>query len=802
MRYAAIAVLAAIAVPVQALWLEVDSLDAPCRAASLNVTLTAGDFLADGRNGWVAGTYRAEGGERIAILRTTNARRSWTVTFTDITRTPVTAIDFVDANHGWLLAGTREIHRTDDGGRTWESEEIMGGSWALRNLKMIDATHGFVSGAVLDRRAAVIMAYDAAERSWERIGFDPEGSLRALAARAPGTAWAAGLTIEGTHIARRWQQGDAEWQEMSIPSSVQALSFVSGTRGFAACTAGRVFETSDGGASWREKTTPVLSDLTDLRFISHAEGVVLSEPGNLLLVTSNRGDSWTVERTPDGAHTLLWDGANHFVLTATGLYRRQEITQVGPIVVEQPQLARVLDVVVSLPEEHTWRLATELDEPFPEHALGAGGLRLVTGADFLDDGRHGWITGVEARNIRAVLRTTTGGLTWELLDRTGLPEAIRGLHFVDANNGWAFGSGPFFVRTRDGGETWEPETLISAPPTGTITQLEMFDANRGMAVLHVDGAANDALIERSASDGRWRQVGTVTPFSRLGTLPSGLFWVGVSPGRLQAGNDPDDLTTIQSQMLAHTFSKLLLHDSRNGWALFVRSTQLQRTTNGGEDWQQIIIDHDPANYVVDGVLAGRNHCYVLTRLGRVMETRNGGAEWDTVHDLGEPIDPQWSSIHLFDDNLYVFTPGECWTTVPARGPAEATVDAEPFRPVLTDRLLSWSDESAWRDDGVSNSPGRIDQETVFRVRWDRRNVKKPGNLMLQMRLPEAAGPLPLLARLRLADWWATHETGVGDWGVGFAPAVAGRYEYRFFGTNEDGAEVVGEPTEWTTWTVE
>ncbi len=802
MRYAAIAVLAAIAVPAQALWVEVDTLEAPCRAAGINVTFNTGDFLPDGRNGWVAGTYRAEGGERIAILRTTDGRRSWNVTWTDISGAPARAISFVDANHGWLLAGSQEIYRTEDGGRTWLREEIIGGSWLLRNLQMIDATHGFASGAVFDRRAITIMAYDAADRSWEQIGFDPPGSLLGLAARAPFRVWAAGLTVEGTHIARRWREGDARWEAMSIPSSVRALSFVSDTRGYAACTAGRVFETSNGGASWREKITPVLSDLTDLRFTSHAEGVALSEQGNLLLVTTNRGDSWAVERTPDGAHTLLWDGTNHLVLTTTGLYQRQEITRVGPIVVERPQLARVLDLAIALPEEHTWRDATELDEPFPENAFRGRGLRRVTGACFLDDGRHGWITGVEARNIRAVLRTTNGGLTWELLDRTGLPETIRGLHFVDANNGWAFGSGPFFVRTRDGGQTWEPETLVSAPPTGVITQFEMFDANRGMAVLHVDGAANDALIERSAADGRWRQVGAVTPFSKLATHPSGLFWVGVSPGRLEAGSDPDSLTTIQSEMLPHTFRKLMLHDSRNGWALFVRSTQLQRTTNGGEDWQQMMIDHDPANYVVDGALAGRDHCYVLTRLGRVMETRDGGAEWDTLHDLGEPIDPEWSSIHLFDDHLYVFTPGQCWTTVPAREPAEIRDIGELRRPVMADRLLSWSEESAWGGDGVSHSPGRIGQEAVFRVRWDPRNSKSPGRLMLQMRLPASAGAIPLLARLRPADWWATHETGTGDWGVGFTPSIAGRYEYRFFGTNEDGEEVVGEPTEWSTWTVE
>jgi hypothetical protein len=55
--------------------------------------------------------------------------------------------------------------------------------------------------------------------------------------------------------------------------------------------------------------------------------------------------------------------------------------------------------------------------------------------------------------------------------------------------------------------------------------------------------------------------------------------------------------------------------------------------------------------------------------------------------------------------------------------------------------------------------------------------------------------------LRPADYWEMRETGAGDWGVGFTPSQAGRYEYRFWGMNADGENVRGEPTQWRVWRV-
>ncbi|MGI5817937.1 MAG: WD40/YVTN/BNR-like repeat-containing protein [Armatimonadota bacterium] len=807
MRYAVIGLLICLAVPGHAVWVEVDSLSRPCRAAGRNVTFTAGDFLEDGRHGWVVGTYRREEGERLAVLRTSDGRNSWIAVWTDMDVTPITSVDFADPDHGWIIRTDRSAYYTEDGGLSWRWTPGFGTDHELHDLHAVDATQGFIAGNTRSPARACIFRFRAEDRQWEPFLTDTPGTLHALAANSAELLWAAGLTPAGVSLGYRRAAG--EWQPMPIPSAVKALSFVDARRGYAAATSGRIFDTSDGGASWREKSTPVLADLSDLHFSSLNEGVALSAAGDLLLVTKNRGDAWAVERTPDGAHTLMWDGSKYLVLTPTGLHVREELRTLNPVPdlqrLQQPEPARILPLPGPLTPVRTWREAAELVELLQDTGRFRTDGYFLTTASFLDDGVHGWIVGRASSNLRAILRTRNGGQTWDLLLPTDpLPNSPAGVHFVDANNGWIWGGDPLICRTRDGGATWEAERCEGAAAASlrVMRQLSMFDAERGLAVADVHDVGDDMLLRRTAA-GTWQTVTAVGNFAKLATYPPDYLWIGHITGRLLAGTDLDSLRVIMSDTRqVDVIDELMLHDRNVGWVLPSQRTHIWRTTDGGETWSPKRFASDAANYAIDAAIAGPNRCYILTRLGHVLHTRDGGESWEEVHRLPSVVEPHRGSIYVFGGHCYVLAGNEPWTTVPPREPARITTELEPLRPVMADRLLSWSEDGRWAGDGVSPATGRVGAEAVFRVQWDRRNSRLPGQLTLQMRLPAAAGGIPMLATLRPADWWQTHETGARDWGVGFTPTVAGRYEYRFFGTNEEGREVTGEPTEWRHWTVE
>ncbi len=811
MRYAATAVLVMLAAPGYALWAPVESLTAASEASGLDITFTAGDFLEDGRHGWVAGTFRTHGGQRIAVLQTTDGRRTWSIHLTEIDVTPAVAVDFVDATHGRLLAGDEAIYRTEDGGRTWRRDAIAHAHWSFHDIAMVGPEQGYASGWVSDRELTTLFQYQTDDAGWQEMEHWGAGTLRAVAAHGLDTILTAGVTPDGVSICRRFAEG--AWEEMVIPSRPLALEFVTNRRAYAACSSGRVFETNDAGATWREKTTPALCDLTDVRF-GGGKGVLLSPSGGLALVTENRGDDWTVERVPEGADDLLWDGSDHLLVASEGLYLHREIRTLTPVPDLREATTPGLAQIRPLPELHlidpTWREASELhdaltgDHPGTGMGGGASGNYLSDGS-FLPDGQHGWFVGYDWRNMRIFLRTTNGGLSWEkITPGRGLPRSAQGIFFMDEDTGWMWGDTPFICRTQNGGETWAIEPLMG-PGTDdvrVVRELSMFDTSRGLAVADVAEQEEDLLLRRSPDEGVWRRVCNVATFSKLAALPPDFLWLGHSTRYLAAGTDPRDLEPIMDRLDHHTLTKLMLHDRSIGWAMPYQETFILRTIDGGESWAARHFAHDAANYAVDAGIIGTNQCFILTRLGRVLRTRDGGENWEEVHRLPSDVDPHRSSLQVFGNHVYVCAQSELWTTAPSREPAVVSDDGiEPFRPVLADRLLSWSEDDRWAADGVDRVPGRANRESVFRVQWDPRNSKAPGRLMLQLRGPGEDGPMPALKLLRPADWWATHETGAGDWGVAFTPTDAGRYEYRFFGTNEDGAEVVGEPTEWREWTV-
>jgi photosystem II stability/assembly factor-like uncharacterized protein len=79
----------------------------------------------------------------------------------------------------------------------------------------------------------------------------------------------------------------------------------------------------------------------------------------------------------------------------------------------------------------------------------------LTGVFFADHD-HGWAVGHDS----AILRTTDGGTTWELVNWAPEDEApLFDVWFADAENGFAIGAYGTFYVTADGGQTWAFEPI-------------------------------------------------------------------------------------------------------------------------------------------------------------------------------------------------------------------------------------------------------------------------------------------------------------------------------------------------------
>lgn len=254
-----------------------------------------GVYFLDERKGWAAGSNGM-------ILATTDGGENWRALERRPTEDAIRDIFFTDERTGWIVC-ERDIYklRTKDEARTYLMKTLDAG----RNWQRINVT-----GADSDARLVrAIFTRDG--RGW---AFGEAGIL--YSTRDGGMTWTRRpsptryLLLGGTFLdaERGWLVGagatilqTSDGGETWRPGVVEAkgvrfnsISFVEPRIGWAVGSAGRIFMTLDGGRTWRAQTSPVQSDLLDVKFLDASEGWIVGTDGTLLH-TTNSGINWRVE---------------------------------------------------------------------------------------------------------------------------------------------------------------------------------------------------------------------------------------------------------------------------------------------------------------------------------------------------------------------------------------------------------------------------------------------------------------------------------------------------------------------------
>ncbi len=120
----------------------------------------------------------------------------------------------------------------------------------------------------------------------------------------------------------------------------------------------------------------------------------------------------------------------------------------------------------------------------------------------------------EYEGYRGVIaRTTDGGLTYEMLYDDYDRFYFNGIHFLDAQHGWAVAEGDegaWVLRTTDGGVTWEESHF---EPAGSLMQIRMVDDLEGWAVGAVLTTGFKSLFLHTVDGGAtWSKVDTTLPY--------------------------------------------------------------------------------------------------------------------------------------------------------------------------------------------------------------------------------------------------------------------------------------------------
>ena len=296
------------------------------------------------------------------------------------------------------------------------------------------------------------------------------------------------------------------------------------------------------------------------------------------------------------------------------------------------------------------------------------------------DASHGWAVGHSSDGYDMwplILATTDGGVTWnvQVPGYVGDLSFLSAVTFVDANHGWAVGSGGDFdsdsdwliiLATDDGGATWsqqDPGYYDLLDGMGMLNAVSFVDAKHGWAVGSTGGSYEESPLLLATTDGgqTWEAQQPSNDYAGLYALDfvdAARGWavggwggeqngapalVGTSNGGATWGNESPPAIATNSFLEAVDFV-----DATHGWAVGTRNRGysggnpvyvpvILATTDGGASWQA----RDASSASTPGGLASVTftdaaHGWAVGSSGTIIATSDGGATWSRQHGLVRP----------------------------------------------------------------------------------------------------------------------------------------------------------------------
>jgi photosystem II stability/assembly factor-like uncharacterized protein len=324
-------------------------------------------------------------------------------------------IQFIDAQHGWMVDGEGQILATTDAGHTWEVQ--LSGPSTVTAVDMLDAHHGW---GVFE--GGLLITNDGGAH-WDTWSNQPLTTIQFV---TPEVGW--GVEATDQPVGRLMATVDAgrTWTPAAASLPVNSVCFSDPVLGWAAGPSEggvSLFKTEDGGDSWTETGIGLAGGDS----VGYQATVRCGGTEAWILVTGDGGAghiAYAVLRTIPGVGSqpvitspVLQDAFTHPLGEGKGIPEASN-PQPGPFAAVDGSTARVITwcppcgdpngAYVSLERTDdggtTWTDPTVVDAGHPGEPLGIS---------FLDQGR-GWILLHDSSsNTDIVLTTSDGGLTWQ-----------------------------------------------------------------------------------------------------------------------------------------------------------------------------------------------------------------------------------------------------------------------------------------------------------------------------------------------------------------------------------------------------
>ncbi len=437
------------------------------------ITQDAGDVSAltgvsavDSDTAWATG--------HASLLRTEDGGATWASADDVKWGTSLVAVDHQTL---WLIGWNGYVHKTTDGGATWELQET-NTDFDLDIISAVDSQHAWVWGQGLRYKSSltVILRTEDGGSNWDICPPPVVMNTTDISAVDADTAWTAGGR---NSVLTRTLDGGETWEHLFPESyggfgqgTIAVAALDSNTAwsvlvSFSPYTLGSysVARTSDGGETWSFQSTGNLSSAKYDVFACDADTAWVVGSGGGIYYTSDGSTTWTPQTSGTTVDLNAVSAADADHVWAVG--EEGTILYTGDS--GATWTSQDSGTSLALSELYVVDVSTLW-------AVGEGGTILHS-----DDGGANWtaqdsgttvdLHGVSASSghVWAVGKEGTivhsdDGATWTPQE-SGTTVDLHGVSAADADHVWAVGDGGTILRTVNGGEGPPPPEVTSIAPS-------------------------------------------------------------------------------------------------------------------------------------------------------------------------------------------------------------------------------------------------------------------------------------------------------------------------------------------------
>ena len=563
------------------------------------------------------------------ILETRDGGETWRRPWIPTISGNLYDIEFVTEDTLFTCGSNGGLWRSIDGGNSWTDQNAPTVEW-LYQLHFINNLVGFATGF-----NGVILRTENGGNSWQVI---PSGTTNRLYGIEFVNDTLGFISGWNNTILKTVDAGQS-WETLTQTTTVsfQCTSFINDQIGWVCGNSGTVMKTINGGATWTTQVTGGTPALYYIHFRNAQIGFAVGSLG-ALYTTSNGGSTWNTSQTLGNEDMYCGDADNGSTVYVMGKHRMYKSVNSGDnweLIKSHVTLSSFKDIwfqndlvgtavgavgvigegsnqsgiVQTTDGGKTWTIRNQgssggwygVHFPTPSTGYVVGGLSLgkttnggtnwtystpftasCQAVNFWD-AQNGSVGG--SAGMSGICSTTNGGTSFTCADNT-LANAIQ---YVSADMAYAVhpGSATTFLKTIDGGDTWE--------------------------IIYGMQGSNSSLHFLNETEGWVGSIGSVWH-----TIDGGESWTEYYAGGagLIVG--------------IHFYSPTLGFIVDQGNNLF-------KTTDGGQTWEYLLGTYVTMGGCYKGFFT-ENYCYIASYQGEIYRTELGCGSFSAGNIVG---DSEW-----------------------------------------------------------------------------------------------------------------------------------------------------------------